>query len=1337
MHLKTTLLNLNRTNGLSSSMTTPFLLFVLFLSSFEINASLFGNHVVAGIFGSRGNGNQNENGEVYANKIESNVLLPESKESQYPPPPRTPPPQAQFGQQDNRSDRSELTVIRNDDYQDPMSKYESQSLNNLDVPPSFDAESWSNMHHQNQNHESQIQPGYYDVQSTQSIDSKAFSFDGQHNEAHYLLQTMENDLFMSLQREQAMMDQINNLTKSLSNLERREKLHLHQLDLLTERFIDLEMQRAKDQNTLMEYRANCTDLALEIAILEGNVEEWRVKCSELVQIRDENKKSVASLKLKLKQASRKSEEMALLVENHRLQEDAKASELRSGTSKVQRGFFSWVFGLFNSRDADDDDKKELYDMARSTLMTALQIERNNVEELETALAQLQRNYTVTSDQVQSRDAMISELNGRAAILSEDKAVLKAALRQLRKEMSDEADRTKKILDEVEVSKNESSRLQNEISSIIASHKSEIERLNKKIQKKDDTIVILESNLTSITQYVSKLEERLADFMVTRRDLDQQNENYALSTKLLVEMQQERESDIIKIQELEQEREEIKRLLDLLAKERVQLIKQNNLTVDENNAMKANENGLRSALSKLKVEAKELKDQNSMLNEQCTKLEIRISAAGLVNENLQKGYNNATAEVARLRVQVDSLLKERSLLQERLSEAEKSKMQFHQKISDMQCLIETAEKQKLDAQNTAKNAEIALQQEVNEKNSQVEKFSREFIILADEVKNAENAWKAEKERMIEESQRVIAKMRTELESSASKTLNAQNEERAKASSADENRRLQEEKKLSEDAVLLRAEAKQLEKEKKEFGVMQQRENAKLVETAIMLQQEKDKFVQLVEAKERKANEIKNETDLLFAEKSNIEKSMRTAKEELQQMKKLRETEEKKKLEIIAQIEIERKNLELERKRLINLKKLEPVPPMPEGFLNATSETLSAACGPPTKSKISRAEVAVNVTVASIGSSPRNVTDQRHRSVPNITTPANQNSSTEFLSASEANISARVGEIRSLPTVRVENRGEIQRDSRLNCSNNRSAELSKGDSSLVYHSNNQKNSLQRRGPRQAIPIPIEGSNVSTSSQFINTPVNVSNSSAAHHFQYMKKDLRPQNRKETSRKVPFRKIRKLFAKATGFHGTFTKPSVTHKPNQTKPVNYRPPPLRNATQSVTVSNATRNQVNQTSSIPNTTKFANAAASVNTTTRVPPNVSINSRTDHIRNKTGTMARPKPIQNYRKLQTKNIPLRKVRKFLSSVTGIHGVFSKPSSQRFSAEFDKSSRTGYPKHGAFAKAELSKTGAGSTQDNHQGRFNSSQKIPGSQSKAYPKPNLIKPSVSGPEYPDIKRM
>ena len=86
------------------------------------------------------------------------------------------------------------------------------------------------------------------------------------------------------------------------------------------------------------------------------------------------------------------------------------------------------------------------------MIHALQTERDNVHELEAVLSSLQSNNSAIADMVSSRDSLINELNDRVGVFEEDKLVLKAALRQLQKEMKEEAPKTQKLLSDLKSTK---------------------------------------------------------------------------------------------------------------------------------------------------------------------------------------------------------------------------------------------------------------------------------------------------------------------------------------------------------------------------------------------------------------------------------------------------------------------------------------------------------------------------------------------------------------------------------------------------------------------------------------------------------------------------------------------------------------------------------------------------------------------------------------------------------------------------------------------------------------------------------------------------------------------
>jgi chromosome segregation ATPase len=161
---------------------------------------------------------------------------------------------------------------------------------------------------------------------------------------------------------------------------------------------------------------------------------------------------MAQVQATLKARQADLEELACLVENSRMEQERTEYMEERRRKQKKRGFFGWLFGIGTSQDEMDMHQERMRDLSRSTLLHALQTERNNVDELEAALMVLQQNNSAISDMVKSRDDLINELNDRVAVFEEDKIVLKAALRQLQKEMKEEAPKTQKLVTDLDSSK---------------------------------------------------------------------------------------------------------------------------------------------------------------------------------------------------------------------------------------------------------------------------------------------------------------------------------------------------------------------------------------------------------------------------------------------------------------------------------------------------------------------------------------------------------------------------------------------------------------------------------------------------------------------------------------------------------------------------------------------------------------------------------------------------------------------------------------------------------------------------------------------------------------------
>lgn len=478
---------------------------------------------------------------------------------------------------------------------------------------------------------------------------------------------LEHDLQLSLQRQQELLQQAQNLTGMILLLEQREELHLRQLDVLTERVLQVENSAAHERNLVVEYQANCTALLLQVQSLEGNVEQWRWRCQELVNQTQQDAKELATLKKEKKAALLEAEDLAALIEKHRLS-DTEGDDVYASSKRKNRGFLAWLFG-WGSEAREDKDLDGVYTSARSTLLAALQSERNSVHELEAAVNSLQQNNTAISEQVKSRDLIIDELNDRIAVFEEDKLVLKAALKQLQKDLNAEAPRTQKLLDDLERSKKEIARLKKEIKALIDTHREEVAALRETISVKEDSIHQTESNLTVIGTYVDRLEARLAEFAIARRDIEVRESKCLEIEKSAKESAQEREQLNARILELESEKEEVKALLQELASERANLRSSNHDLTSEIRSLKDHETRLKESLSSLNSDYGELATANMELQHKLDSYEHKQMDIAESSAHFRDLLNQTDAKLEETQTQLQAALSERHRLMSQLQEAE--------------------------------------------------------------------------------------------------------------------------------------------------------------------------------------------------------------------------------------------------------------------------------------------------------------------------------------------------------------------------------------------------------------------------------------------------------------------------------------------------------------------------------------------------------------------------------------------------------------------------------------------------------------------------------------------
>lgn len=260
---------------------------------------------------------------------------------------------------------------------------------------------------------------------------------------------LQSELEALTAREAELLYQVSNLTASRDTAQDAASGRLHTIDVLTERISETEARAASESNAALELRANCTKLAKTVQQLQEEASAREERCAILEEQKACDDNLVKELRNEIRKKQSELEDLACAIEEDRVDAERERylEEIRQRRKK--RGFFGAIFGaLFGKGYDEEEERAKAQELARSTLIHALQVERSNVDELEASLLILQQNNSAISDMVESRDHLINELNDRVSVFEEDKIVLKAALRQLQKEMKEEAPKTQKVISDL-------------------------------------------------------------------------------------------------------------------------------------------------------------------------------------------------------------------------------------------------------------------------------------------------------------------------------------------------------------------------------------------------------------------------------------------------------------------------------------------------------------------------------------------------------------------------------------------------------------------------------------------------------------------------------------------------------------------------------------------------------------------------------------------------------------------------------------------------------------------------------------------------------------------------
>lgn len=372
---------------------------------------------------------------------------------------------------------------------------------------------------------------------------------------------------------------IQNLTDELAHYQNKSATQLDEIDNLTDTVLNLSNELAHEQILLKEIKHNSTmyykmwkesDSTLEnmresFTELEKQKSEFEEKENQMIFDIEEQEKQIFDLSLIIEEFKETQKEMelykktrkALHVSLDRLEDDFYYDNEVEDKKRV--GFFQGLFNILffrssstTSSKVESDNKsidralarklKATQNLTRNTLTKALQNTRELVEDLEYQVSQLEQNNTSLSEVISSRDKLVKELHGRINIFEEDKLVLKAALRQLQREMKDEIGPARqKLEDELRDACEDIQGLQSNLKSIKQSHAIEKKKLQEELGEKQSQLNSTMSEMNTIGVYVDMLEERLANFTVTKHEFMKEREGTKSQVlELVSEIQKERE-----------------------------------------------------------------------------------------------------------------------------------------------------------------------------------------------------------------------------------------------------------------------------------------------------------------------------------------------------------------------------------------------------------------------------------------------------------------------------------------------------------------------------------------------------------------------------------------------------------------------------------------------------------------------------------------------------------------------------------------------------------------------------------------------------------------------------
>ena len=371
--------------------------------------------------------------------------------SNYPPPP---PPEATNL---NTKTMGPWQMQQQQQYQQPFDtatyqpyEYDYYNPNSLPSPPLMDPSS---------PYYYPIQPPIQQEQHQDQENQKKFQEIGENFSTRQSFQSKQ----LQVQEEaRTLQNEILNLTIQIQEYKNETISQQSIIDNLTDELSTSNNKLSQTQNNLKEVQHNATkfeknwsECQTQLETMKETLKEW--KSDKIIWERQEEE-----MEEKLKCTKQEIEELSFLLEQIREEKEfgsittSSSSSLSSSTlipdskskskSKSRGGFFYSLLNILfmrspspflNSETLTNEANAKKWNLTRTTLTTALTETRAHVSDLEYILDEMSQNNTALVEVIESRDVLISELHNRVQVFEEDKLVLKAALRQLQREMKEE------------------------------------------------------------------------------------------------------------------------------------------------------------------------------------------------------------------------------------------------------------------------------------------------------------------------------------------------------------------------------------------------------------------------------------------------------------------------------------------------------------------------------------------------------------------------------------------------------------------------------------------------------------------------------------------------------------------------------------------------------------------------------------------------------------------------------------------------------------------------------------------------------------------------------------